>query len=49
MDPTWGKLGLLAKGRSEQANLASNAYRILISWQKQALVPDDFGGERKIR
>jgi hypothetical protein len=29
--------GLLAKGKSEQANLASNPYRIPISWQKQAL------------
>jgi hypothetical protein len=37
-----GKAGLLAKGKSEQANLASNPYRIPISWQKQALDPDDF-------
>jgi hypothetical protein len=42
-----GKAGLLAKGKSEQANLASNPYRIPISWQKQALGPDDFGGVRR--
>jgi hypothetical protein len=45
MDPIRGKLGLLAKGKSEQANLASNPYHIPISWQKQALDPDDLEGE----
>jgi hypothetical protein len=37
MDPIRRKLWFVGEGKLEQANLASNPYRIPISWQKQAL------------